>query len=225
MIYRITTHDGRTLRTTTRDLLASSWSYIEDQNPREIDTENGDGYGWSGRPVPDRLCLSVVQDTGDWSGYETDALRVRNEHGRVEYINFSAVRIWSEDGRNQFCVGGYEADGVEDDRGIPVSVSEILDAAGFAVSEPDVDYTSLAEEFVAANPDARYYVDDERGFANEWTLVIRMEAERQDDEDDDSLREITAEEAVHYIADAVMEPRDYEAIHGCEPYVTAVVEA
>ena len=219
MIYRITTKAG-TYSTTDRDIRSAAWTAIEDQDSREI-TTYADAWG-RGTNEPGRLCVHCpAPDSGDWSGYETDALRVRNERGRVETIKFSATVVWSEDGRTDFFVGYDDADVTRGEWDEPVTAADLLEAAGLSLSEPDVDYAALAEEYISANPDARYYVDDERGFANEWTLIVRSGAER-DDEDDDDLREITPEEAVSYIADAVMDRRDYEAIHGCEPYVGAV---
>lgn len=223
MIYIIKTRDNE-YRTTSSALRNADWTYIADQDPREIMTER-DAYGPT-TSTPERLTVSVSPDSGDWSGYETQALRVRDAHGQTTTIPLSVAVIWSEDGRTSIYVGGGdEADVTRGEWGENVSASDLLEAAGLSVSETDVDYTSLAEEFVAANPDARYYVDDERGFANEWTLFVRLSAERHDDDEDDDLREITTEEAVHYIADAVMSTRDYEALHGCIPHVAAVVEA
>lgn len=180
-------------------------------------------YGRRGTYAPDRLIVSISPDTGDWSGYETPALRVRDEHGKASTIPFSATVVWSEDGRTDFFVGYEDADVTSGDWDEPVTAIDLLAAAGLSVSEPDVDYALLAEEYISDNPDVQFFVDEERGFANEWTLIVRLAARQGQDEDD--LRELTPAEAVHYLADAVMGPRDYEAIHGCEPHVGAVVEA
>ena len=219
MMYEITTTSGRVYRTTGHDLRQASWVEIGDQDVREI-TTHAAAYG-RGADEPGRLCVVCpAPDCGDWSGHETAALRVRDEHGRVEEINFSATVIWSDDGRTEFFVGNEAAD-VTDEWGASVAAADLLAVAGLPVSAPDVDYKGLAEDFCAANPEARYLIDEGRGFANEWTLIVRSGA-RQDDED--ALREITPDEAVQYLADAVMDRRDYEAIHGCEPYVAAVME-
>lgn len=216
MAITITTVDG-SFWVTRRDIRRAVWTYVSAQNPREIVTER-EAFGRGGGPV---LTVVAHTDTGDWSGYETDALRCRDEHGRVTTIPFSACRIWSEDGRDQYCVSAREnVENVEDEWGDYLSVRDLLDIAGLAVSREDVDYTLLAEEFVSANPDARYYVDDERGFANEWTLHVRL----REGEDDDDLREITAEDAVWYLATAVMDRDDYEATYHCECAVGAVLE-
>lgn len=219
MIYTITTKAGATYKTTTRDIRNAAWTAIADQDPREITTA-GEVYGGWGYDT-ERLVVTVTPDTGDWSGYETDALRVRDADGKATTIPLSVSVIWSEDGRSSIYVrGGEEAVVTKGAYDEYVSADDLLAAAGLSVDETDIDYTALAEEFVSANPDARYYVDDERGFANEWTLVVRTGARQ----DDDGLREITADAAVYYIADAVMDRREYETIHGCEPSVAAVWE-
>lgn len=217
MAITITTDNGSQYYVTRRDIRRAAWIYVAEQEPREITTEC-EAYGRGGGPV---LIVANHYDCGDWSGYETDALRCRDAHGKTTTIPFSAARIWSEDGRDQYCVASSEdVESVEDEWGDYLPVRELLDIAGLSVSREDVDYTFLAEEFIRANPDARYFVDDMRGFANEWTLHVVCEKK----EVDDDLREITAEDAVWYLATAVMEREDYEARYGCECAVGAVVE-
>lgn len=216
MAITITMTNGQQYLVTRRDIRRAVWTYVSDQDPREIMTE-ADAYG---RGYGSVLTVFAHTDTGDWSGYETDALRVRDAHGTT-IIPFSAACIWSEGGRDQYCVAHYEdVRTVEDEWGDYLSVRDLLDIAGLAVSREDVDYTSLAEEFIDANPGARYFVNDERGFANEWTLHVRV----GEGDDDDDLREITVEDAVWYLATAVMEREDYEATYHCECAVGAVLE-
>lgn len=219
MAITITTKSGR-FWTTRRDLRRAAWEYRAEQEPREIMAE-ADAYG---RGYGQVLTVVAHQDCGDWSGYETDALRCRDEHGKTTTIPFSAARIWSEGGRDQYCVAHYEdVRDVEDEWGDYLSVRGLLAIAGLEAAREDVDYSSLAEEFIANHPDARYFVNDERGFANEWTLHIRV-GEDDDADDDADLREITAEDAVWYLATAVMSVEDYESAYGCECAVGAVLE-
>lgn len=217
MAITITMVNGQQYFVTRRDIRRASWQYVSGQDPREVMTEReayGRGYG-------SVLTVFAHPDCGDWSGYETDALRVRDAHGRVTTISLSACRIWSEGGRDQYQSQHYEdVRDVEDEWGDYLSVRGLLAIAGLEAAREDVDYSSLAEEFIANHPGARYFVNDERGFANEWTLYVRV---GEDDDADEDLREITAEAAVWYLATAVMEREDYEARYGCECAVGAAV--
>lgn len=81
----------------------------------------------------------------------------------------------------------------------------------------DLDYDALAEEFLEDHDGYIYVMDNERGFANEWTIYA-CETESEAKEIERIRSNTTRYDAVHvatYIADIMMDKETYKYKHGC----------
>lgn len=221
MIYTITTKAGATYKTTGRDLRQATWVDTGETAPRWIDTEEK-FYGPNATDTPNQLMVCVDYSDDDFTRYEA-VLRVRGK-GRVTTINFEALYDWGRE-ETSYYVDGEEAE-VRDDWGHLYCAHDFCKEAGIPLQKPEIDYDDMAVRFVSDLPEeTTFMMDDRRNFANEWILYVRPAAKPDDNDGDDNLREIMGDEALRYLAIAVMDRQDYRAKYGLDPYVAAVMDA
>ena len=144
-------------------------------------------------------------------------------------VNGQLLMIEDNDDGGEIYIDGDKVISITDDDGDEISVSDLRDEfAAHNIDWPDwegvdYDYKAMAREYYNDddNKDARYYVDDERGFANEWSLYVV----KSDDADiDGDWRRITDEDMIcSYIADAAMTAEDYRAYHLCDKACGGIV--
>lgn len=103
--------------------------------------------------------------------------------------------------------------------GWPCSLSDIEDIIGFTISEDwSYDIDEVADDFIADHEGCIYVMDNERGFANEWTLyVCKSQAEAEKVEASRGHTERIAPDSVRrYIIDALMSAESYRRKYGLE---------
>lgn len=246
----ITTRHGE-WTTTEAAIKAATWERESYMETRSICLK---GDEWNSPDWEENHTLTIHRagDECDWSGIATNNLKAKDEEGREVILHVSARIIWDEDGRSFFIaypkikgVGepedsfDYRRDEADIRRGDwdeHVSARDWMDFAGHpSEGAPEIDYAEVAAEWMNDNCDerTRFWMDDCRGFANEWTLYIDpqgREALTLGDMDGtcnpdtaEHLSEISREDATHYISDAVMSGEDYEREHAAVSCVFAIM--
>jgi len=167
-------------------------------------------------PTPGTRTLVATCGSNPWQSKSTNVgdhtLTIEdNNDGGCLYIDYDLV------------VGG------EDDE-FEYTVSDIEEMLRDALGDDWPSWESVAYDYEAIATDYynehsadgyRYFIDDVRGFANEWTLHILTDS---DDEADEAWRALDDRDLIiHHIADAAMSSRDYESQHGAMDATGVVV--
>lgn len=110
---------------------------------------------------------------------------------------------------------------IEDEDGYDCSVGEVAVALDLDLADDNClpeasDYESAAKSYVEENADARFYIDRERGFANEWTLHV-LTGEAEPDEDWELVSNPVA-----WLKDALMDADTYHGEYLADKAVGAI---
>lgn len=245
----ITTKHG-TWTTTEADIKAATWKRESNMERRTI-CPMADIYNSPDWREGHSLTIHREGDECDWSGIVSDNLKATDAEGREVILHLSASEIWDEDGRSSYIAypadrneptpenckyWNDEADIKRGDWDEPLHANDWLDIAGLpSEGAPSTDYAEAAADWMTENCDekTRYWMDDCRGFANEWILYIDPHGRdvltagdlNGDCNPDpaEGLSELSRETVAHYIADAVMSREDYEREHLAESCVRAIM--
>lgn len=237
MQIKITTPAGE-YTTTTDALKAAEWTH-DGESPSYAICPASDIYGRHGAPYEDNvLTIQAGDSCEDWSAIEA-TVEATDAAGAPVRLYISAASIWADDGASSIFAepagGDYTRATVEDEDGCELQTADIERIVGAECEREGIDYDAAAADWLAENTDdkTRYWMDDHRGFANEWTLYIDPQGREALTIGDlegttcpdkaDHLREIDAEDVPGLLADAVRTPEDYKAEHLAESSVCAIV--
>jgi hypothetical protein len=193
-------------------LRGAEWTHSEDIVPATwVETEEGS------------IIATHTNDDVQWRAAEANISAI-NEDGEPCEI---AVEFVVEEGDHvRLYVNGSSSNGVyaldeDGEEGKEFYDHELANMIGLYIDDDfALDAEEAADEFLSDHAGYRYILDEERGFANEWTLyacATDAEAEKALSENS-KLREVPSEKARAWIADALLPSRKYEREHGAAKY-------
>lgn len=193
---------------TDADLQSAKWVEIDSGNST---TYSGDGF--------DHTIVAAPQsDETWWDGIEASDIPANDAEGKPCRISISLDVCDNEDS-HIFVNATEEVRFAESEDGERYHASQLAEIVGHNIGgKMHLDYEGAADKFIADHPDARYIMDNQRGFANEWTLyvcktdeevaVIASRFEDTSEYDSESVRP--------WLISAMQSDDDYKSDHGAE---------
>lgn len=191
LIFHLENHDKVVFN--TDDIARADWDYEVEPCTYEVVE---DGYSFDVEPRDGSEAFTrMFADVVSSKGGKKDLVFASN--GTEDYIS----------------VDGYEVSWVEDEDGGPVILDDILVSCNLAFDPiPGPDYEQLAQDFVDGHD--YVYLLEPSNRANKWNLFLFDSVEEANERKEEGDRILSSEDAVRYVADALMPSEDYTRKYG-----------
>ena len=187
------------------DLMSAKWD--------EIDSGNATTY-----QVDDYSHAIIAIPVGDdvwWDGIEARDVPALDAEGNTCKISIS-LDVCDDESSHIYINDTDEVGHAESEEGEDYYAYDLAKLCGHTIGgKMTLDYDDAADDFIRDNPNARYVMNNMRGFANEWTLYVCADetaAEGVKSRFEDCT-EYDAESVRPWLISAMQSKEDYEADH------------